>query len=378
MIVGVDGSNLRGGGGVTHLVNLLTAADPAAHGIHRIVVWGARPLLDKLPERGWLVKQPQRALERSAVRRLMWQRLSLPGLARRECDVLFAPGGSTPHGFRPSIALSQNLLPFAPGELRRYGATAIGVRLRLLRFAQARAIRSADGVIFLTRHARDTVLQAVPDCGASELIPHGVEDRFRSPPRPQRSIADDEPIRVLYVSIIDLYKHQDVVAQAVADLRREGLPLVADFVGPAYPPALRAFRAAADRLDPNGDFLHYHGAIAHADLPEWYRSADLFVFASSCETFGITLLEAMATGLPIACSDRSALPEVLGDAGEFFDPECAASIAGALRRLARDPALRRRHAEAAHARAQLFTWERCARDTLRFIARVGGGAARAT
>jgi glycosyltransferase involved in cell wall biosynthesis len=80
------------------------------------------------------------------------------------------------------------------------------------------------------------------------------------------------------------------------------------------------------------------------------------------------LLEGMAAGLPIACSDRGPMPEVLGGAGVTFDPERPEDIARALRTLAEDDALRRRCAEAASERARLFSWQRCARETLAFIA----------
>jgi glycosyltransferase involved in cell wall biosynthesis len=82
------------------------------------------------------------------------------------------------------------------------------------------------------------------------------------------------------------------------------------------------------------------------------------------------LLEGMAAGLPIACSKRGPMPEVLGDAGVFFDPERPGEIAGALRCLAEDAALRERLAAAASERARHFSWVRCAEETLAFIAAV--------
>ena len=103
-------------------------------------------------------------------------------------------------------------------------------------------------------------------------------------------------------------------------------------------------------------------------LHELLRAADLFVFASSCENMPNVLLEGMAAGLPIACSNRGPMPEVLGDTGVHFDPERPDEIASALRRLAEDDALRRRLAAAASERARQFSWERCARETLAFVA----------
>jgi len=200
MIVGIDGSNIRGGGGVTHLVNLLAAADPLAHGIERIIVWGARALLERLPERPWLEAVPAAALDGGLLRRLRWHAQELPRRARASCDVLFEPGGTAAHDFAPMVTMSQNLLPFDPAELRRYGLSRVGLRLRLLRRAQTRAFRRADGVIFLTHAAREAVTDQIGECRRSAVIPHGLEDRFRLPPRSQRpleALGAEKPLRLL-------------------------------------------------------------------------------------------------------------------------------------------------------------------------------------
>jgi glycosyltransferase involved in cell wall biosynthesis len=82
------------------------------------------------------------------------------------------------------------------------------------------------------------------------------------------------------------------------------------------------------------------------------------------------LIESMAAGLPIACSERGPMPEVLGDAGIYFDPEQPASIADAVRRLALDPGLRAEKAAAASKAASQFSWSRCADETFDFLASV--------
>lgn len=374
MIIGFDGSSIRGGGGVTHLVGVLAAAEPAAHGIDRVVVWGASALLDALPRRAWLDARHEPALEGNLLQRLRWHRRVLPARARASCDVLFEPGGIAAHSFAPVVAMSQNLLPFDPREISRYGLSAVGLRLRLLRASQSRTFRSADGVIFLTDAAREAVVREVGPCRRSTVIPHGIEERFRLAPRAARRTIDCDlanPLRLLYVSIVDVYKHQTLVAEAVAGLRRQGVPLRIDFVGPAYPPELRRLRRVLALLDPRGEFLRYRGPVPHSEMHREYHSADLFVFASTCETFANIVVEAMAAGLPIASSNHGPLREVLGGAGELFDAEDVESIAVAIRRLACDAGLRQARAEAAYARARDFSWARCAAETLAFIAGFG-------
>jgi glycosyltransferase involved in cell wall biosynthesis len=268
------------------------------------------------------------------------------------------------------LTMSRNMLPFEWQELRRYGLSWTTVRLLLLRFGQARTFARADGVIFLTDYARSVVSRSVGLRGRVAVIPHGVEERFRQPPRAQRELSEfsaERPMRLLYVSIVDQYKHQWHVAEAVTALRREGLPLCIDFVGPAYRPSLRRFRSTLRRLDPTGTFLRYRGAIPYDALHTLQNESDVFVFASSCENMPNILVEAMAAGFPIACARRGPMPEILGEGGKYFDPERPEEIARAIRALVQSSAHRRRCAEIAFERAAKFSWDRCARETFGFM-----------
>ena len=102
MKVVIDASNLRMGGGVTHLLALLGAASPERHGFTAVDVWSGRATLDRLPSRPWLSARHHPALDRSLPVRLLWQRFGLP--RRLDGALLFAPRGATacpapPRGF---------------------------------------------------------------------------------------------------------------------------------------------------------------------------------------------------------------------------------------------------------------------------------------
>ena len=108
-------------------------------------------------------------------------------------------------------------------------------------------------------------------------------------------------------------------------------------------------------------------SINYHSLPEVYRDSDLFVYASTCETFGLTVLEAMAGGLPIACSNKSSMKEVLLDCGLYFDPLDAGSISDCMIKLFNSKELRRTLGVAAAQRAKKFTWKRSSDDTFNFL-----------
>jgi glycosyltransferase involved in cell wall biosynthesis len=372
--VGIDASNIRVGGSLTHLSKLLEAAQPAEHGIARFVVWGGRATLEQLPDRIWLERAHEPLLDRSLPYRVFWQWRRLPRVARESCQILFVPGGNAAPGFSPLVTMSRNMLPFDTAELLRYGVSLATLRLLLLRFGQARTFRRADGLVFLTEYAKAVIEQLAPVPDRSIVIPHGVDESLRRPPRLQRPLSTyspEQPFRLLYISIIDLYKHQWHVAEAVNLLRAQGLPLKVDFVGPSYPPALRRLQRVLRRIDPDSHFAHYHGAVAFEELGKFHELADAFVFASSCENMPNILLEAMAAGLPIACANRGPMPEILGDGGVYFDPEQPREIMHAIQRLAIDPELRTVCAARGYERAAQYSWKRCARETLSFIQSVG-------
>jgi glycosyltransferase involved in cell wall biosynthesis len=375
MTIGIDASNLRGGGGVTHLVELLRAVNPEQADIERIVIWGGRSTLKAVEDRPWLEKRNPTVLDKGLLQRTLWQRFALSKAAREaRCCVLFVPGGSYAGSFHPVVTMSRNMLPFEIGELKRYGWSLFTLKMLLLRLTQSRSYRKADGLIFLTKYARNFVLSITGKLqGKICTIPHGLNPRFTRVPKQQRSILDYDdtsPFRVLYVSIIDLYKHQWNVVEAIAALRKQGFPLVLDLVGPAYPPALKRLNETIGRFDAAKAWVNYHGAIPFNELHLCYGKADLGLFASSCENMPNILLETMASGLPIACSNRGPMPEVLGAAGAYFDPEKPEDIARSVKTLIESPRLRSELAQLSYQKAQQYSWRRCAEETCQFLVSV--------
>lgn len=373
MVLGIDASNIRGGGGVTHLVELLGAAKPQASGFQRVIVWGSQATIDRIADKEWLDKRSHPWLERNLFWRSCWQYKWLSKLASSEgCDSLFVPGGSYVGNFHSVITMSQNLLPFELGELRRFGFSWMSIKLYLLRLIQTVSFRRSDGLIFLTYYAEGVVRGVIGRSRAKTIvIAHGLAVRFlaQSPSRLLRDVFTiKKPFRLLYVSIIDAYKHQDNVAIAVGRLHERGVPISLDLVGPSYGPALRKLKYVMKQVNRLAEIVRYHGPVGYEQLHECYAQADGIVFASSCENLPIILLEGMAAGLPIACSDRGPMPEILGDAGVYFNPESVDSIAAALQILVADNNLRHNLAQKASRRVAGFSWEKCAAQTFDFLA----------
>ena len=114
-----------------------------------------------------------------------------------------------------------------------------------------------------------------------------------------------------------------------------------------------------------GNQVEWAGNVPFEMLPQVYSEADLFLYPSRLEGFGLPVLEAFACGVPVVASNTTSLPEVAGDAALLVDPEDPGAIARAVKRMMENPALRKRYVRLGLKRARRFTWEKTARETLK-------------
>ncbi|MEZ4736360.1 MAG: glycosyltransferase family 1 protein [Caldilineaceae bacterium] len=108
----------------------------------------------------------------------------------------------------------------------------------------------------------------------------------------------------------------------------------------------------------------FPGYIPNDELPDWYRAADAFVYPSLFEGFGLPVLEAMACGVPVICSDTGSLVEVAGDQALIFPADDEAALVECFHQIANDHTLRQELARASLVRAQHFSWQQAASATL--------------
>jgi glycosyltransferase involved in cell wall biosynthesis len=151
------------------------------------------------------------------------------------------------------------------------------------------------------------------------------------------------------------------LADAFAVLRSDGLTdglVIAGRLGWLY----HGFLEQLER-SPVCRHVTLTGYVPGGDLPALYAGAQALVFPSLYEGFGLPVLEAMACGTPVACSDRSSMPEIAGGAALLFDPTRTEAIVGAVRGLLGDGALQADLRRRGLLRAQEFSWERAAAET---------------
>lgn len=373
-LLGIDASNLRGGGH-TYISELLKASKPDINKFDKIIIWGSKKTLDDIVDRDWIIKKTHPLLDRGYLLRAWWQWKKLSkNLLNEKCSILFTPGGFSLSKFNPVVNMSQNMAPFDWIELRRHGFSLQTLRLIVLRVLHSMSFKKADGIIFLTKKAKDKILSIIKikekNCS---IISHGIDKRFFCEPRKQKNISNydfSNPFKLIYISSLEPYKHHQNVVKAVCKLRENNIPVSLDMYGPSKESERKKLNKIINSCQFARININYHGLAKHDNIQKLYFNADASIFASSCENLPIILLESMASGLPIACSSIEPMPNVLKNAGIYFDPLDVKSIYNGLLMLINDTSLREINSFKSYNLAKMYSWEKCTNETFDYLNKI--------
>jgi glycosyltransferase involved in cell wall biosynthesis len=294
------------------------------------------------------IQQHLRARFRPA--RILWEQTVLPiAAARLKLDVLFNPGFTAPV-LAPCacVTVFHDLQHHRRPENFRWFDLPFW---KLLLWTSAHRSRRLIAVSEATRDDLVRVYRLPPD--RISVVHHGVERDFFTLDR-----ACSEPF-VLCVSTLHPHKNLDRLIRAYARGKRDWRLTIVGMRG-FFARTIDVLIAALGLKDS----VQLTGWIPREELLQLYARAHAVVYPSTFEGFGMPVLEAMAAGIPVACSDIPPLREVAGDAALFFDPLDEDAISIALDRIVTDAPLRAKLSQAGPKRAGLFTWERAARETL--------------
>jgi glycosyltransferase involved in cell wall biosynthesis len=229
-------------------------------------------------------------------------------------------------------------------------------------------------VVFISQFAKSIIDIVVgPRAGKAVVIPHGVNDRFREPGGMNVGLHLPERY-VAYVSIVTVYKAQLEVVQAWALMRKarrssEKLLLV----GPSNHEYAEKVRAVIAELGLQ-DHVILLGDVPYDALPAVYQGAVANIFASSCENCPNILLEALAAGTPVLCSDYQPMPEFAGDAALYFDPYNPQSLATLLCQVLDDRRLSMELGRRSRERSAQFQWRQSAEATWQALSDLAAGS----
>lgn len=336
---------------VARLVPALLAADPSLS-----LALGVR--FGRWSRRGHALRPPEGTGDRAQVR---WFPSFWPGRATKGCDVAHGPDARLVGGGVPQVVTIHDLFNvksdrwadegFRAEKRERYAASASGAS-RILCPSEATA-RDVEALLSVPRER-------------IAVTPLGVDPAFRPLSEPERAPLlarlSVRPPYVLFVGLAQPRKNLEAVATVFSRLaaRAEDLTLVLAG-GNGYPEG-----RLVTILKGTGvvERIRLLGYTSEEDLPALYSGASLLLFPSRDEGFGLPVLEAMACGCPVVCSDRGALREVAGEGALSFGPDAFDDLEAAAARLLDDADFRAEHVARGLSRAREFPWSRTAAATL--------------
>jgi glycosyltransferase involved in cell wall biosynthesis len=372
MILGIDATNIIKGGGITHLKEILNFPEEFELYFDKIYIWSNAKTLDIIPDHPLYLKKHHPVFEKSIFKRIIWRKFFFTKILNEfKVDLLFMPGGPSGVKFAPKVTMSRNMHPYVWKELLRYSfLTFFFYKYLLIRLFQPSSFKKFDAIIFLNEFVKNYMIKLISKYkGKTEIIAHGINSSFFYDGRQFKPISEytiSNKFKILYVSKIDVHKHQSKVAKAILELFQEGYPIEITFIGSIDDK--RSYNILNKQIehDKNG-ILKYLDDINHNDLYKFYNQSDLFVFASSCENLPNILLEAMSNKIPIACSSTSPMPEILKDGGTYFNPESVTEIKLAVKSLLESVELRKKVSERSFEISSTYSWKKCAAATAFFL-----------
>jgi glycosyltransferase involved in cell wall biosynthesis len=270
--------------------------------------------------------------------------------ARYGLDVLFNPGFTA-----PMVCPCPQVTTFHDLQHKRHPEHFRWYDLPFWRFLLWAAVHRSRSLIAVSEATQADLLEIYKIAPERiHVVHHGVDPIFLALERSR-----PEKPYLLCVSTLHPHKNIERLVRVYARGNRDRLLVIA---------GMRGFQTAAIQalIAELGlqDLVTLTGWVSREKLLELYSGADVFVYPSTFEGFGMPVLEALAAGVPTACSAIPPLCEVAGDAAVTFDPHDELDIAKALHRLTSDASLREDLAKAGRDRARPFTWRRSAEQTL--------------
>lgn len=372
MKIAINTTSAVAGGGVTYIKNLLaylSKIDTAHQYFILTTLAGKKTFYFEHPHFNFIsFKIPSK----SSILRLCWEQTFLPLiLKRKNIDVLFSPANVCPLFAKlPNVVMIQNIEPFS-NTVSKGRSLIQGMRLKLLKRLTLLSAKKAQIIIFPTIKARIDVEKSGVLSRHTKVVYHGINKEIFHPYR------EDERLHqfkkkygldkfILSVSNIQRYKNFFELIKAFVLLKDKiGDDIQLVFAGRCFDEGYYKEMQDFIREHRYEDRIIFLGSIPYEELPYLYSTCTIFVYPSTCESFGMTLVEAMACGAPILASDIEPMPEICADAAIYFDPTNPAAIADVIHKTLLDKNIVSKLKTNSLTRAKDFSWENTIMNTLK-------------
>lgn len=277
---------------------------------------------------------------------------------------------------RPLYHATEHLLPCLGGPtvmtvhdliFERYPEHHTRTNRAFLKLAMPIFVSAADAIIAVSEHTKRDLIELYNTPAEKIMVIYEGIDPLFQPALPDeaarvRAVYSPDRPYLLMVGTLEPRKNHATAARALARLKAQGFPhqlLIAGGQGWLFDQVQAAVEEAGVAND-----VTFAGYVPAADLPALYSGAACVLMPSLYEGFGFPVLEAMACGAPVACSNASSLPEVAGDAALLVPPTDDEALAAAVGRVLHEPGLAAGMREQGIVQAARFRWDRCAEETV--------------
>jgi glycosyltransferase involved in cell wall biosynthesis len=297
--------------------------------------------------------------------KILWEQFVLPSLLKKEkVDIVLSAGNIAPKiFFCPSLVIIYDLIFFAHPE-----EFSLLERL-VLRHLLHRTAMSADRIITVSESSKNEIIRWLKVPQDRMSVVYGGCDKNLRDVIDTMVLKDKVIVKGNYIfcaASLRMYKNLDGLIKAYSVLKKKySVPqklVLTGHKGRYYEELQRLVRVLGLEND-----VIFTGFISDDELRLLYSSADVFVFPSFYEGFGLPVLEAMASGTPVVASNRTSIPEVVGDAGLLFNPDNTDEMAETIYSVLREETLKRSLISKGFERVKKFTWEKTAEGVLKVI-----------
>jgi len=363
MKIAINTTSAVAGGGVTYLKNLLTYLSKINTNHQYLILTtlkGKEVFYFQHPNFKFL---SFRTPSKNSLLRILWEQLNVPFILKKEgVNVLFSPGNVCPLFTQiPNVIMIQNIEPFSNHLSKKRG-----LRLRLLKLLTMLSIKKAQRVIFPSMRARNLIETSGTFVKHAEVIYHGInKEIFHPHTEEDMSYQCKKKYNldkfILYVSHIQRYKNFLELIKAFVLLKDKiGNDIQLVFAGGCFDEEY--YRKMQDFIREHRyeDRIIFLGNVPYEELPFLYSACMIFVYPSTCESFGMTLVEAMACGAPILTSNIEPMTEICANAAIYFDPTNPAIIADVIFKTIMDKDVISTLKINLLKRSKIFSWENTA------------------
>ncbi len=373
MNVGINASNIKSVGGISHIYNLINHLRKdykQKYSINKIFIWSSLTAYKNLK----ILKTDDIIIHKikydNLFYNLFWKIFYLNFLLKKNnCDIFFSLDGIVLRKFKKIVVLYQNLIPFNYQEIINYGFTFQTLKNFFTYYLYKISSLYADGYIILNNYGAKLIQSKLGHLQNKKIIPHGVNEEFY---KIKRKRFNNKYLDIIYISPIDHYKHQWNVIEAIRQLNDSGFAIKLRLVGPVS--NKQSYSNLYNQLKKTNNkkkLVFYYGSRNKKTIAKLMRRSDIYLFASSCESFGLTLLEGMASDLVVLSSKKSGLNLTSENKAIYFDPLDVGSIKKSiLNYINLDTKIRDKNAKDTKKIAKKYSWRNTSNLTFNFLSKI--------